>query len=47
MPSESGPHRKYYELNDTGRSLLEAQTKTWLAFADTMTHLLELDGAPA
>ena len=47
VPSESGPHRKYYGLNDTGRSLLEAQTKTWLAFADTMTHLLELEGAPA
>ena len=47
VPSESGPHRKYYGLNDTGRSLLEAQTKTWLAFADTMTHLIELEGAPA
>jgi len=46
VPSESGPHRKYYGLNDTGRSLLESQTKTWLAFADTMTHLLELEGAP-
>ncbi len=47
VPSEEGPHRKYYGLNDTGRSLLQSQTKTWLSFADTMTHLLELEGERA
>ena len=47
VPSEEGPHRKYYGLNDTGRSLLEDQTKTWSAFSDTMTHLLELEGERA
>lgn len=43
VPSEEGPHRKYYGLNDTGRGLLQTQGKTWRAFADTMTQLLELD----
>ena len=47
VPSEEGPHRKYYGLNDTGRSLLVSQTKTWSAFADTMSHLLELEGERA
>ncbi len=47
VPSEEGPHRKYYGLNDTGRSLLQTQTKTWLAFAATMDHLLELEGERA
>ena len=43
VPSEEGPHRKYYGLNDTGRSLLHDQTKTWTSFADTMAHLLHLE----
>ncbi|MGH8828035.1 MAG: PadR family transcriptional regulator [Jiangellaceae bacterium] len=41
VPSEEGPHRKYYGLNATGRDLLESSTKTWRSFADTMAHLLE------
>ena len=44
VPSEEGPHRKYYGLNDSGSTLLQASTKTWTVFADTMTHLLELEG---
>jgi PadR family transcriptional regulator PadR len=44
VPSEEGPHRKYYGLNDTGRSLLQTQTKGWTTFADTMTALLHLEG---
>jgi PadR family transcriptional regulator PadR len=44
-PSEEGPHRKYYALNDLGRQRLAGDTKTWGAFATTMTDLLE--GAPA
>jgi PadR family transcriptional regulator PadR len=47
VPSEEGPHRKYYGLNDTGRSLLQTQTKGWTAFADTMTALLHLEGERA
>ena len=40
VPSEEGPHRKYYGLNDTGRQLLAASGKTWRAFAETMDTLL-------
>lgn len=40
-PSEEGPHRKYYALNDLGRQRLAGDTKTWGAFAGTMTDLLE------
>lgn len=47
VPSEEGPHRKYYGITDRGRSLLQSQTKTWTAFADTMARLLELEGEPA
>jgi PadR family transcriptional regulator PadR len=41
VPSEEGPHRKYYGLNDTGRTLLGRSGKTWAAFAQTMNELLE------
>lgn len=41
VPSDEGPHRKYYGLNDAGRDLLEESTKTWREFADAMTALLE------
>jgi len=40
-PSEEGPHRKYYGLNDIGRQRLADGAKTWRGFADTMTELLE------
>jgi PadR family transcriptional regulator PadR len=43
VPSDEGPHRKYYGLNDAGRALLEAQTKSWTSFADTMAGLLHLE----
>ena len=40
VPSDEGPHRKYYGINPHGRAVLEQQTKTWTAFADTMAGLL-------
>ncbi|MCI0686857.1 MAG: PadR family transcriptional regulator [Sporichthyaceae bacterium] len=43
VPSEEGPHRKYYGLNSAGRALLEENSKTWRQFADIMTGLLEPD----
>ena len=45
VASEEGPHRKYYGLNDAGRDLLEHSAKTWRAFADTMTTLLDRENA--
>ncbi|ADB29444.1 transcriptional regulator, PadR-like family [Kribbella flavida DSM 17836] len=40
QPSEEGPHRKYYGLNQTGHNLLAESTKTWNHFAGTMAGLL-------
>lgn len=40
VPSEEGPHRKYYSLNDTGRGRLTESAKTWRSFAETMEGLV-------
>jgi PadR family transcriptional regulator PadR len=40
QPSEEGPHRKYYGLNQVGLDLLTESTKTWNHFAGTMAGLL-------
>lgn len=40
VPSEGGPHRKYYGINAEGRSMLAAQSKSWEQFASIMTGLL-------
>lgn len=40
VPSEEGPHRKYYSLNEPGRSRLEESAKTWRSFAETMNSVL-------
>jgi len=41
VPSDEGPHRKYYGLNAAGRDQLQSSAKTWQSFADTMQTLLE------
>ena len=43
VPSDEGPHRKYYAINDAGRALLERSTKTWTSFADTMNAVLGVE----
>ncbi len=43
VPSDEGPHRKYYGLNQSGRDLLDSSTKTWMSFAQTMNLLLRHD----
>ena len=40
VPSESGPHRKYYGITPSGRAQLSTQTKDWETFAATVTALL-------
>lgn len=39
-PSEEGPHRKYYRLNDVGGKLLAESGRTWREFAVTMNNLV-------
>ncbi len=43
VPSEEGPHRKYYALTPLGRDLLERGAKTWRQFADTLDNLVGPD----
>jgi PadR family transcriptional regulator, regulatory protein PadR len=45
VPSESGPHRKYYGITPTGRSQLKRQSDDWRTFSTTVTTILE--GVPA
>lgn len=40
VPSDEGPHRKYYGLNGAGHDLLARSSKTWRAFAETLDRLL-------
>ncbi|WP_199439134.1 PadR family transcriptional regulator [Umezawaea beigongshangensis] len=40
VPSEEGPHRKYYSLNEPGRERLAESGKTWQVFAKTMDQML-------
>lgn len=40
VPSEEGPHRKYYSLNALGRDRLTESTRTWRTFAETMEGLV-------
>jgi PadR family transcriptional regulator len=47
VPSEEGPHRKYYALNAAGRSQLDRSGKIWRSFAATMDALLTERGAAA
>jgi PadR family transcriptional regulator, regulatory protein PadR len=41
VPSDEGPHRKYYGINEHGRATLDEQAATWTSFADTMQALLK------
>jgi PadR family transcriptional regulator, regulatory protein PadR len=43
VPSDEGPHRKYYGLTPTGRKALDAQRSDWLAFTTTVARILDGD----
>jgi PadR family transcriptional regulator PadR len=47
VPSDEGPHRKYYGINTHGRAVLKEQSADWASFADTMNGLLVTAGRPA
>jgi PadR family transcriptional regulator PadR len=40
VPSEEGPHRKYYGINKQGNETRILQAKMWRSFASTMEDLL-------
>ncbi len=39
-PSDEGPNRKYYAINDTGRDQLAIGAKEWRTFVNNIDHLL-------
>jgi PadR family transcriptional regulator PadR len=49
VPSDEGPHRKYYGITPTGRTLLARQRDDWDRFSRTVSNLLahRADGAKA
>jgi PadR family transcriptional regulator PadR len=40
VPSDGGPHRKYYSINNQGRETLNNQRLTWNQFAKNMSAVL-------
>lgn len=47
VPSDEGPHRKYYAVTAAGQTALHTGTKTWRHFADVLDSLLGTDGRAA
>lgn len=41
VPSESGPHRKYYGITPAGRAQLKSQRDDWDHFSTTVTTILQ------
>jgi PadR family transcriptional regulator, regulatory protein PadR len=43
MPSDEGPHRRYYGMTDRGRSQLEEARAVWADFSRTLSTLLKTE----
>jgi PadR family transcriptional regulator, regulatory protein PadR len=43
MPSDEGPHRRYYGITDRGRAQLADARTIWRDFSRALTDLLEID----
>src|SRR3954452_3342589 len=41
VPSDEGPHRRYYGITERGQSQLDEAKETWAEFARTLDTLLE------
>jgi len=41
VPSESGPHRKYYGITPAGRTELKRQRDDWRTFSEAVARLLD------
>jgi PadR family transcriptional regulator PadR len=41
VPSDGGPHRKYYGINQEGKAMLAEQRTSWSEFAMTMSALID------
>ena len=45
VPSESGPHRKYYGITPAGRTELKRQGDDWRLFSEAVGRLLDTTGS--
>lgn len=43
MPSDEGPHRRYYGITKRGRAQLAEARAVWAEFSNALTTLLETD----
>src|SRR4051812_17397853 len=43
VPSDEGPHRRYYGITERGQDQLDEARETWAEFARTMDSLLTLE----
>ena len=43
MPSDEGPHRRYYGITERGRIQLAEARDVWAGFSRALTALLEID----
>jgi PadR family transcriptional regulator len=43
VPSDEGPHRRYYGITERGRQQLDQARTAWNAFSRSLTTLLGLD----
>jgi PadR family transcriptional regulator PadR len=46
VPSDEGPHRKYYGITTAGRAQLERQTEDWRTFSGAVSRLLDRSTTP-
>lgn len=46
VPSDGGPHRKYYAMSPQGREMLKNQRADWSSFAAAMSGLLDEKASP-
>jgi PadR family transcriptional regulator PadR len=44
VPSDDGPHRKYYSITPSGEELLEHQRADWQRFSGILTELIMPEG---
>jgi len=47
VPSDEGPHRKYYGVNEAGKARLADSELAWRRFARTLDSLLKTEGTVA
>ena len=47
MPSDEGPHRRYYGITARGRALLAEAREVWADFSHVLTDLLQTDAEVA